>query len=880
MAIEHRFLFPLPNGLHARPASHLEEIVRGFTAAITFANDRTGRTANAKSVLALVGTDTRHSDPCRLVFQGGDEAAACSRVVRFLSGPFTACDETLVNESPASPDQLRLPRSLKAAGLQRFHRGESACRGVGQGRAVVIGEFVLPPAFRTQQAGDAAQEHAAFCTAAAAVQNDLERSLNSANATSANQGLSDRTQGDMGGTPMPRGTGVPPVSSSDRSDFNWRSCGTEAAVLKAHLAFLRDPALAGQITAQIEAGRTAAQAVVAAIEAHAAILRQAESAYLRERVLDLEDIGRRLLEKLCGPGGVPQPPVLSGPAVVFAETLTPGQFLALDRCHLRGLVLSRAGQTSHTVILARSFGIPTLTGVAPAALAVAPGTDTIVDASLGIVITEIPPGVQRWYERELAKLNCIAQAQAAAAAQLTVTRDGRRIEVGANLSSAEEAVAAFEQGAEGIGLFRTELLFMDRSEAPGEEEQYAQYAAVVRAAGGRPVIIRTLDIGGDKPVPFLKFPPESNPFLGYRGVRLYAEHSALVKTQFRALLRAAALGPLKVMVPMVACLEEARTTKRLFNEAKQELAAAGVAHGHEVPFGLMIEVPAAAFILDELCAEADFFSIGTNDLTQYFLAADRENPKVANLYSSLHPGFLRLLQQIVVGVKARRRWIGLCGEMAEDALAQPLLVGLGLDEISLATPRVAATKAALAQLASADCAALLDRALHCATRDEVAQLLAARPVSAAPLLTPELVAIDLDFRTKEEAIRAAVDLLQVAGRTTRPELIEEEIWQREDTYSTGFGGGLAVPHCKSAHLAANTIVILKSRQGVEWGSIDGQPVRVAILLAIRADDHGKEHLKVFAKLSRLVVRDEFRDRLMAGTDPAALTDFVLTALNS
>jgi len=837
MALEHRFIFPLPNGLHARPASHLEEIVRGFTAAITFANDRTGRTANAKSVLALVGTDTRHSDPCRLVFQGADEAAAFSRVTGFLSGPFAACDEPFVIETPASPDELHLPRSLKAAGLQRFHRGTSACRGVGQGRAVVIGAFVLPPTLRTQKARDATQEHAAFRTAAAAVQNDLERSLNLA-------------------------------------------LGTEAAVLKAHLALLRDPALAEQVATQIGSGRTAVQAVAAAIEAHAAILRQAESAYLRERVLDLEDIGRRLLEKLGGPGGLPQAPALTEPAVVFAETLTPGQLLALDRRYVRGLVLGQAGQTSHTIILARSFGIPTLTGVAQAASLVTPGMEVIVDANLGIVIAEISAGVRHWYDREQAKLTRIAQKQAGAAAQPTVMRDGRRIEVAANISSAEEAVTAFAQGAEGIGLFRTELLFMNRSEAPGEEAQYAQYAAVVRAAGGRPVIIRTLDIGGDKPVPFMKFPPENNPFLGYRGVRFYPEHSALVKTQFRALLRAAALGPLKVMVPMVACLEEARTAKRLFTEAQRELSAAGVAHGHGVPFGLMIEVPSAAFILDELCIEADFFSIGTNDLTQYFLAADRENPKVASLYSSLHPGFLRLLRQIVAGAKARGRWIGLCGEMAEDAQAQPLLVGLGLDEISLAAPRIAATKTALAQLAAADCAALLDQALRCATRDEVAQLLSARPVPAAPLLTPELVAIDVDCRTKEEAIRAAVDLLQVAGRTTRPELIEEEIWQREDTYSTGFGGGLAVPHCKSAHLAANTIAILKLREGIEWGSIDGQPVRVAILLAIRGDDHGKEHLRVFAKLSRLVVRDEFRERLMAETDPAALTDFVLTSLNS
>jgi len=374
MALEHRFIFPLPNGLHARPASHLEEIVRGFTAAITFANDRTGRTANAKSVLALVGTDTRHSDPCRLVFQGADEAAAFSRVTGFLSGSFASCDKPLVIETPAASDELRLPRSLNAAGLQRFHRGASACRGVGQGRAVVIGAFVLPPTLRTQKARDATQEHAAFRTAAAAVQNDLERSLNLA-------------------------------------------LGTEAAVLKAHLALLRDPALAEQIATQIGSGHTVAQAVVAAIETHAAILRQAESAYLRERVLDLEDIGRRLLEKLGGPGSASQAPALTGPSVVLAATLTPGQLLALDRRHVRGLVLGHAGQTSHTIILARSFGIPTLTGVAPTALAVAPGTDTIVDANLGIVIIDIPPGVQRWYGREQAKLNRIAQTQAGAAAQ-------------------------------------------------------------------------------------------------------------------------------------------------------------------------------------------------------------------------------------------------------------------------------------------------------------------------------------------------------------------------------------------------------------------------------------------------------------------------------
>ncbi|MBI5381065.1 MAG: phosphoenolpyruvate--protein phosphotransferase [Opitutae bacterium] len=834
MPLEHSWVFPLANGLHARPASHLEEVARTFACTITFCNDRNGRTANAKSVLGLVGTETRHGDSCRLVLDGADEAAAWTRLTAFLRDTFATCDEPLVIETPAAGG-VTLPRSLLAAGLTRYHPGRPACRGIGAGRSLVLGAFALPPELLAARPTTPAEELQAVARAVEALQTELAQAQ--------------------------RGAAL-----------------TEAAVLKAHLGLLRDPGLAGQIAERIGAGQTAAQAVAAAIEAQAEILRGAESAYLRERVLDLTDVGMQLLEKLCGALPALRVPPLEGPTVLIAESLTPGQFLALDRRQLRALVLAHSGQTSHTVILARSFNIPTLTGVANATTLVGAGAEVIVDANLGILIAEQTPAVRTWYAREQAKVTELTGRLQAGLGRPGATADGRKLEIAANISSAAEAEAAFAQGADGIGLFRTELLFMDRTTPPTEEEQFGLYAQAVRAAQGRPVIIRTLDVGGDKPVPFLKFPPEKNPFLGYRGVRFYGEQAPLVKTQLRALLRAAALGALKIMVPMVAEVEEVRLVKRLLGEARAELAAAGQSCGELAGFGVMLEVPAAVWQMAELAAEVDFFSVGTNDLAQYFFAADRENPKLAGLGGTLHPAFVRLLRQLVDSAQTHGRWIGLCGEMAGEPLAWPLLVGLGFDEISLAAPHIAAAKAAVAKLAVADCVELEKRVGQCATRAEVVQLLGAFRNQPQPMLAPELVVLDVDCQSKPEAIRALVDVLHLAGRTDRPEQLEEEIWRREETYSTGFGGGLAVPHCKSSCLTANTIAVLKSRRGVEWGALDGEPVQVAILLAIRADDHGKEHLKVLARLSRLVMRDEFRERLLGETDPAALTAFINEAL--
>ena len=825
MVREHSFSFPLPNGLHVRPASHLEEMARAFRADIVLVNDHNGRQASFRTVLALVATDTNQHDACRLVVDGEDADAAFAALTAYLCGAFLHCDDPLPAAVARPTAGVPLPRSLRGAGLSEYLRGTVACRGLGWGRVVTVAGLAMPPELLAEPSRGADIEQARFDHAVAALVEQLAR----------NQRTTD---------------------------------GLEAGLLKAHLGMLRDASFAEQVTQRVRGGASAGAAIAAVIAALGEGFRHSRNPLLRERVLDLEDIAARLLEKLHGLAGAPQLPALTAPSVIVADSLTPGQLLALDRRHLQALVLGRAGQTSHTVILARSFAIPTLTGVAEASVRLRAGTDVVVDADLGLVIPAPAEGVRCYYEREGAKYAHLAARVATQTRRSAATADGRRLEVGANIASAVEATAAFAQGAEGIGVFRTELFFTGSATPPTEDEQYAAYSTAVRAADGRPVVFRTLDIGGDKPVPFLPLPAEDNPFLGCRGVRLYSDHAALLKTQMRAILRAAAHGPAKIMIPMIANLEEVRLAKRLLAEARAELPAATPAG--EVAFGIMIEVPAVAFALEELAAEVEFFSLGTNDLAQYFFAADRGNPAVASRYSVFAPAFLRLLKQIVAAAHARGRWIGLCGEMAEDERALPLLLGLGLDEISLVAPRIPGTKAALAGLNATDCTALLDAALRCSDAGAVLDLISARRVPEIPLLAPELVVFDLDARTKSEVIRALVDLLQQAGRTDAPAVVEEAVWCREDSGSTGFGEGFAVPHCKCDAVTAPTVAIARLRTPVEWQALDGRPVDVVVLLAVRVSDSARVHLKTLARLSRLAMQDEFRALLRHETDPAAL----------
>lgn len=841
--LEHRFQFPLPNGLHARPASHLQEVTNRFAADITLINRRTQREANAKSVLSLVGADVKAGDLCLLIFSGVDEVDALRTVTAYLQKGFLACDEALPEiQSPSG--ELFLPRSLRAAGLNKYHAGIAVSPGIGRGHVVIVGRLQLLENLRNEIAADPAHERNIFDAALSAVCGAIgER-----------------------------------VDESGRVE--------EKEVLKMHLSILRDQTFIGSVHELLARRLTAGQAIIAAKDRFCETLINADNSYLRERILDIEDVCNQLLEAICGSKVDAEKLRLTEPSVCVAESLTPGQFLALDRCWLKALILGAAGATSHTVILARSFNIPTIVGIAQACVLLRPGHEVIVDADHGIVIPEVTELISRYYQCALSKAARLRAKLSAFQDKRAVTTDGCSVEIAANIASGDEAAAAFEAGADGIGLFRTEMLFMDRDAAPSEEEQSAIYTTVVKAGAGRAVIIRTLDIGGDKPVPYLGLPRESNPFLGYRGVRIYGEFPGIVKTQLRAILRAAECGNVRILVPMVSSVEEVRQVKRLLAEARKELRAAGSsAADATVELGVMLEVPSVAFQLPQLCREVDFFSIGTNDLTQYFMAVDRDNRKVAPLYSAMHPAFLRLLQMLINEARAERKWIGLCGQAGEDARMLPLLIGLGVDEISLSAPRIPTMKAAVCHASFGRCEALLKTVLESATREEVEACLNAfhEAADGMPIVTPELVILDSDAVTKEEAIKELTDALHLGGRTEHPERVEEEIWRREETYSTGFGGGFAIPHCKSSSVTANSIVVLKTRPGsagIQWGSLDQKPVHVALLLAIQAENAGKEHLKVLAMLSRQVMRDAFRERMLAETDPSALSSFILNGLSA
>ncbi len=834
MALENRFACPLPNSLHARPATHLSAVAGRFPAQVTLTNERTGAAANAKSVLALISADIRFGDPLLLRVSGSGEDVAFEELNRFLRDDFLACDEPLP-APPPSADGPPLPRSLLAAGPERLLRGAVLCRGLAEG--VIKRAEGLQPAeallrrLAARKVVSAAKEQALFDRAVAAVHQRMEKEISAAH-------------------------------------------GVQRELLRAHAAMLKDLSFAEIVAAELAGDSTpAAHAILAAIRRFNEALQQSNSGWLRERALDLQDIGGRLLNEIYGADAVVPGPMLDRPAVVVAEAMTPGEFLALDRNHLRGLVLQHAGATSHTVILARAFGVPTLSGV-EGAMALREGIEAILDANHGVLLPEPNEATRRFCRLERSRMERAAARTQAYAAKPGASRDGRRLPLLANVSSAAEVPRAIAQGAEGVGLFRTEMLFMDRDAPPSEDEQAAVYIEAVQAAAGRPVTLRTFDIGGDKPASYLNLPVEMNPFLGYRGARLYEHFADLLETQLRAMFRAAARGPVRIMAPMIVCPEEMRRFREIVERIRTNFPAP------EVLVGMMIEVPSTAFALAELAPHADFFSLGTNDLLQYFFAVDRDNPRVAPISSPFHPSFLRLLRQIVDAAHEHERPVGLCGELAERTEILPVLLGLQLDTISLAASGIPVTKAALARLDSKVCREELEQLARLGDRAAVETRL--REVghgnASKPILGIDLVEADSISATKHEVIKELTDLLSAADRVEDATAVEEAIWLREETYSTGFGHRFAVPHCQSAAVVANSIAVVRLRQPVEWNALDGLPVRIAILIALRAEDRDREHMRIFAKLARLAMNEDFRARLEQAADAKALSSILETEL--
>ncbi len=467
----------------------------------------------------------------------------------------------------------------------------------------------------------------------------------------------------------------------------------EAGIRDAQALMLDDPALLDGASDLMAQGKPADEAVAATMAPFAEMLRASPDPVFQARAVDVEDVVEQLRRALHGAGGMPPPP--PQPSILVARDLAPSETAGLDRALVLGFATEQGSATAHTAILARALGLPAVVGIAGLVEAVHDGQAVLLDGDEGTLVIDPPAD---------AVTAVGAPGQIASDAEPAVTRDGRRVEVGCNAAGVEDARRAAAAGADGIGLLRSEFLFLKSDRLPTEDEQVAVLEEVTTAMAGRPVILRTLDVGADKPLPALPQPPEANPALGVRGLRLQLlRRPDLLLDQLRAALRVSARHPLLLMFPMVSTLDEVRRAKALLAQARRDVDPSAT-DGTGMQVGIMIEVPAAAISADVLAAEVDFFSLGTNDLTQYLFAVDRTNPELAPLADSLHPAMLRMIDQVVKAAHRRHRWVGVCGEMASDLWAVPLLVGLGIDELSVHPPAVARVKALVRSLDAAECA--------------------------------------------------------------------------------------------------------------------------------------------------------------------------------
>ena len=500
----------------------------------------------------------------------------------------------------------------------------------------------------------------------------------------------------------------------------------EAQVFDAHLMVLSDPEMIGQIKQNIKDNSVNAESALKEVtDMYIGMFEAMEdNAYMQERAADIRDVAKRILAHLLGVT-LPNPSMIDEEVVVVAHDLTPSDTAQLDRNFVKAFVTDIGGRTSHSAIMARSLEIPAIVGTKEITAKVKEGDILAVNGIEGDVIID-PTDEQK---AEFEKAGADYAAQKAEWEKLknaeTVTADGKHFELAANIGTPKDLVGVHNNGGEAVGLYRTEFLYMDSPDFPTEDDQYEAYKAVLEGMEGKPVVVRTMDIGGDKELPYLQLPHEMNPFLGYRALRisLSEQGDEMFRTQMRALLRASVHGNLRIMFPMVATLKEFRAAKAIFEEEKQKLISEGKEVSDTIQVGIMIEIPAAAVLADKFAKEVDFFSVGTNDLIQYTMAADRMNERVSYLYQPYNPSILRLIKNVIDAAHAEGKWAGMCGEMAGDQTAVPLLVGMGLDEFSMSATSILKTRSLMKRLDTAKMAELADRALkECDTMEEVVEL--------------------------------------------------------------------------------------------------------------------------------------------------------------
>lgn len=495
----------------------------------------------------------------------------------------------------------------------------------------------------------------------------------------------------------------------------------KAAIFEAHLLVLSDPELNTPIEDKIRSDKVNAEsALKETADMFIMMFEQMENEYMKERAADIRDVTKRVLAHLLNVA-LPNPSMIAEEVIIVAEDLTPSDTAQLNRQFVKGFTTNIGGRTSHSAIMARSLEIPAVVGTKTATEEISHGDLVIVDGLKGEVHINPTPEMVEHYKAVYKEYEQQKSEWAKLVNEATITNDGHHVELGANIGTPKDLVGAKENGAEAVGLYRTEFLYMGRDQLPTEEEQFEAYKAVLEGMNGKPVVVRTLDIGGDKELPYLELPKEMNPFLGFRAIRLCLEEQDIFRTQLRSLLRASSYGNLKIMFPMIATLDEFRSAKALLEEEKQKLAAEGQKVAGQIEVGIMVEIPSTAVLADQFAKEVDFFSIGTNDLIQYTMAADRMNQRVSYLYQPYSPSILRLVKMVIDAAHAEGKWAGMCGEMAGDETAIPILLGLGLDEFSMSASSILRARSLIKDLKKSEMVKLANEVLNMQTTSQVVE---------------------------------------------------------------------------------------------------------------------------------------------------------------
>ncbi|MBO8178810.1 MAG: phosphoenolpyruvate--protein phosphotransferase [Bacillus sp. (in: Bacteria)] len=495
----------------------------------------------------------------------------------------------------------------------------------------------------------------------------------------------------------------------------------KAEIFEAHILVLSDPELLTAIEDKISSESVNAEFALKEVsDMFVTMFEQMDNAYMKERAADIRDVTKRVLSHLLGVQ-LPNPSLISEEVIIIAEDLAPSDTAQLNKTYVKAFTTDIGGKTSHTAIMARSMEIPAVVGTKTATKEIEHGDLVIVDGIKGEVHVNPTPEVVEKYKKEQAAYEEQKKVWAKLLHEKSISADGHQVELAANIGTPDDLEGVINNGAEGIGLFRTEFLYMGRTELPSEEEQFEAYKTVLEKMEGKPVVVRTIDIGGDKELPYLNLPKEMNPFLGFRAIRLCLEEQEMFRTQLRALLRASVYGNLKIMFPMIATLDELHQAKAILSEEKEKLVSEGVQVAEQIEVGMMVEIPSTAVIADQFAKEVDFFSIGTNDLIQYTFAADRMNERISYLYQPYHPAILRLVKMVIDAAHKEGKWVGMCGEMAGDETAIPILLGLGLDEFSMSATSVLKARSQIRQLNKAEMEQLANNVLQLATTDEVIQ---------------------------------------------------------------------------------------------------------------------------------------------------------------